>query len=443
MGKKLTEEEYDKKLFDKFNGEYSRLERYIKNNVKILHRHNCEDCNYHEWMVIPANLICKIPKAGCPICGKVKNVKNQRKTIEEIKSDLHERRNNEYSFVDSSYKNYQNNHSKLVFIHNHCGTKFSKSLYHLFNDKYPCPKCSKEFKSYNIKKLTDEEYKNRVPKDIIPLEKYKGYDVKILHRHNCEDCNYHEWMTAPHSILNGNKCPKCKIIKGRNVKNSKNNFYNKLNNDEYESLTEYIGSNKPIKIKHLVCNKEFITTPHKFTSCPFCFKNFMDDDLLNERIKKLVGNEYSILEKYKGYKTKIKFKHEKCNREFFKSPNMFLKGHYCPYCKSSKGEDRIRKYLEDNDIYFQEQYSFNDCKNKLPLKFDFMLEDDSGRIVLIEYDGEFHYNNIYGNLHQQQKRDKIKDDYCDNHDNIDLYRISYKEFNNIETILNEIINSYE
>ena len=99
--------------------------------------------------------------------------------------------------------------------------------------------------------------------------------------------------------------------------------------------------------------------------------------------------------------------------------------------------------IEDNNIYFQEQYSFNDCKNKLPLKFDFMLEDDSGRIVLIEYDGEFHYNNIYGNLHQQQKRDKIKDDYCDNHDNIDLYRISYKEFNNIETILNEIINSYE
>ena len=33
MGKKLTEEEYDKKLFDKFNGEYSRLERYIKNTL--------------------------------------------------------------------------------------------------------------------------------------------------------------------------------------------------------------------------------------------------------------------------------------------------------------------------------------------------------------------------------------------------------------------------
>ena len=83
---------------------------------------------------------------------------------------MHERRNNEYSFVDSSYKNYQNNHSKLVFIHNHCGTKFSKSLYHLFNDKYPCPKCSKEFKSYNIKKLTDEEYKGFLKGNILKYQ---------------------------------------------------------------------------------------------------------------------------------------------------------------------------------------------------------------------------------------------------------------------------------
>jgi hypothetical protein len=137
--------------------------------------------------------------------------------------------------------------------------------------------------------------------------------------------------------------------------------------------------------------------------------------------------------------------HNKCNKEYMVSPDMFLnKGRRCPYCKSSKGEDRIRKYLNENNIYFQEQYSFNDCRNVYPLRFDFYLEDDSGRIILIEYDGIFHYKNLYNeNLEDQKKRDKIKDDYCNNHDNIDLYRISYKEFNNIETILNDIIDKYE
>ena len=77
------------------------------------------------------------------------------------------------------------------------------------------------------------------------------------------------------------------------------------------------------------------------------------------------------------------------------------------------------------------------------MEFDFKLEDENGKIILIEYDGEFHYSSIYGKekLEVQQIRDKIKDEYCKNND-IDLYRISYKDFDNIETILEDIVSKY-
>ena len=59
---------------------------------------------------------------------------------------------------------------------------------------------------------------------------------------------------------------------------------------------------------------------------------------------------------------------------------------------------------------------------------------------LIEYDGEQHYKFIkhwHGDeegFKLQQLRDKIKTEYCKNH-NIKLIRIPYTEFDNIEQIL--------
>jgi len=54
------------------------------------------------------------------------------------------------------------------------------------------------------------------------------------------------------------------------------------------------------------------------------------------------------------------------------------------------------------------------------LKFDVrILCEDPNDFILIEYDGEFHEKNIYENeLEKQQLRDKLKDDYCNSHDNI-------------------------
>lgn len=104
-----------------------------------------------------------------------------------------------------------------------------------------------------------------------------------------------------------------------------------------------------------------------------------------------------------------------------------------------KRRKKIIKYLQDNKINFLREYFFNDLrgdKNK-PLRFDFAVLNTLNEVVyLVEFDGEFHFKKMYEDhdLEKQKRYDKMKDDYCKEH-NIKLLRIPYWEFDNIEDIL--------
>ena len=100
----------------------------------------------------------------------------------------------------------------------------------------------------------------------------------------------------------------------------------------------------------------------------------------------------------------------------------------CPFCKESKGEKIIKNFLIDNNISFEQQKKFDDCKYKLKLPFDFYLSELN---ICIEYDGLQHYKciKIFGgekNFNLIKKRDEIKNDYCEKN-NINLIRIKYNE----------------
>lgn len=116
----------------------------------------------------------------------------------------------------------------------------------------------------------------------------------------------------------------------------------------------------------------------------------------------------------------------------------FKNGTRCPFCRESKGEKDILKYLDKHDIKYIRQYRYEDCKDTRTLPFDFYLPDYN---TCIEYDGELHYKTIdfYGGdeeLKKQQCRDNIKTHYCKNN-NIKLIRIPYWELKNINKILSE------
>lgn len=111
-------------------------------------------------------------------------------------------------------------------------------------------------------------------------------------------------------------------------------------------------------------------------------------------------------------------------------------GHGCSDCNSSKGEEKIKSYLEKKESKFFRNFKFDDCSNQKKLRFDFWLPDFN---LVIEYDGEHHFKeNKYfgeGNLDYMKKNDSIKNEYCHNN-KINLLRIPYWKFKEIEDILN-------
>ena len=100
----------------------------------------------------------------------------------------------------------------------------------------------------------------------------------------------------------------------------------------------------------------------------------------------------------------------------------------CGCTKMSHGEIAIKQLLEENNIFYQQEYAFPSCKNpktNKSLRFDFYINNE----YLIEFDGIQHYKDTHTEkwgepLEETQYKDKIKNDWCEKN-NIPLIRIPY------------------
>ena len=175
--------------------------------------------------------------------------------------------------------------------------------------------------------------------------------------------------------------------------------------------------------------------------CPVCNKNSqrLSYDYVRLEFKK---EGYTLLsQEYKSNNTKLKVMCNK-NHIYHVKYNNFKNGTRCPLCSCSKGEDKIRFFLLNNNISFIPQKTFKGCKLKHLLPFDFYIPYLN---LCIEYDGEQHFNPIdfagKGEKWAEKQfikcveRDKIKNQYCKDN-NIKLIRIPYWNYKNIEKILN-------
>lgn len=250
------------------------------------------------------------------------------------------------------------------------------------------------------------------------------------------------------SHLKGKGCIKC----GRESKEKKQyltqeEFLSRANiihNKYYDySLVEYKDNKTKIKI---ICPKhgEFELRPsHHITlnrkGCKFCFskKRFLitENFIKEANIKHRNKYDYSLTEYIKP-NLKIKII---CPEHgiFEQIATQHLCGNNCPRCADSKGEKIIYNFLADNNFNFKREKTFDNCKYKRKLKFDFWLSDYN---ICIEFDGPHHFKIIpyWGEKHFQEtiKRDKIKNEYCSKN-NIRLIRIKYNQIKNIEEILNQ------
>jgi hypothetical protein len=112
----------------------------------------------------------------------------------------------------------------------------------------------------------------------------------------------------------------------------------------------------------------------------------------------------------------------------------------------SVGEIKVMKILDDLAVDYAYDRSY-EVIDKSYLRWDFRIHGKEP--AFIEYDGECHYFPIrYGgiseekaqeNLESSQRRDKIKDQYCDDNGYL-LLRIPYWEKKNIEKLVSEFIH---
>ena len=130
---------------------------------------------------------------------------------------------------------------------------------------------------------------------------------------------------------------------------------------------------------------------------------------------------------------------DNCNHEWMASVHYRNQRNApCPNCKMLKGEYAIKCFLNDNNINYNYEHKFENCKNIKNLLFDFYLPEHN---ICIEYQGEFHYKIIDGinsedALNRQKNCDNIKKEFCKTN-NIDLLEIPHWEYKNIKFLLSE------
>ncbi len=273
--------------------------------------------------------------------------------------------------------------------------------------------------------------------------------VKIL----CNKCN-NIFEQRPANHMRGDGCRNCYNEKLRYkydyfISKSKKVHGNKYNYD----FVEYKGHECKVNILCNKCNNIFEQRPSRHMKgfgCQICVnreittKNTKSVCEFTNNSKKVHGNKYNYdFVEYVNSSTKVKILCNNCNNIFEQIPHNHTKGHGCSKCIESKGENRVAKYLTENNINFTPQKIFKTLRYKSYLKPDFYLEDFN---LLIEYDGEFHFKALIGltheikqkNLEVQQQRDKIKNEWA-KANNIPLLRIPYWDYDRIEELIEAFI----
>ena len=351
----------------------------------------------------------------------------QRKTTDEYKLALSKANPNLELLSE-----YVNSRTKVTIRDKRCG--------HMWNVApstplrgYGCPKCA------GVKKKTHSEFIDElktINPDIEILSGYVNANAKI--KCKCRICGF-KWEAVPYALVRGQGCGRC-----YGLHLSDDDFVNKLQevhphinlNGHYNGMhntTSFI-----CKIDGTVWNN----TPHNVIrtkyGCPTCISRnqsdrqyWTNDKYLDELAK--VCNYIIPAEHYNGWNTQINHKCERCGYMWKISPTSILHNPHCPSCDGSKGERQVAEILDKYHIIYECQKKFDDLKYINSLRYDFYLPTLN---TLIEYDGQYHYQPIISQeaFEKSKIRDELKNNYALEH-NINLIRIPYWDYENIESIL--------
>lgn len=309
-----------------------------------------------------------------------------------------------------------------------------------------------------MRKRTNEEFLleiNKMNPTYSILSEYVNCDTDI----HCF-CNIHNvnFYSTPYNLLKGKcGCEACRRDKiGNKNRRTKSELIDKLKhvNENIEVVGEYTQCKNKIECKCKVHNEIFFITPdhlmHGETGCKKCIdiKNhnagLKSHDVFINQVKN-IHPTINVLGKYDGAHTRIEVECLNCGHVWLPEATSLTSGFGCPCCAFSKGEKRIKKFLESYNIMFIPQKTFpglvgvgGKC-----LSYDFYLPKFN---LLIEYQGQFHDGTVPFQTEEefliQKEHDKRKSIYAQlNH--IQLLEIWYQNYDNIEKILTNTLNNLE
>lgn len=268
----------------------------------------------------------------------------KRKTHEEFVEEVFNLVGNEYEFITK----YINSRTEIIVRHKVCDHVWniipSSLLKGLNNHKgeYVCPNCN------NPRKTTEQfkkEVYSMVGNEFEVKSEYINTHTNIKMRHiTC--C--HEFFVHPSNFIRDKSCPECSkeinAIKRRKTNDQFKQEVMEIRGDNYDFLTDYVGSDTKVRIRHRECGYEWECSPCNLTKksqkgklyCPNCNGGVSHDiDKFKEKVCELVGNEYLVLGDYINAKTPIRMIHnvEDCMYEYTVNPNDFTSSECrCPKC---------------------------------------------------------------------------------------------------------------
>lgn len=356
-------------------------------------------------------------------------------------------------------ESYKNNSTKMKFRCS-CGNIDEKS-YARFSKAPNCTECSSENSLKQLKPAKIFSY-DEVKKFIennsncsLLSTTYKRNDEKLNFL-----CDCGEIFSASFAKFKDRNKRQCNTCSTTAIKNKLKFSYEEAksfveNESECKLISEtYINNSKPLSFL-CKCGENFSVSFAKFKDknqrqCYSCGQKLKIDQhkLDIEEVKRILEENGCELMStvYINMKSPIIIKCE-CGELFstildtFKRENGKKK---CDSCvnRQSALSSIVENFLKDNNIFYRKEYRIDDCRNINPLPFDYaVLNHKSELRGLIEVDGQQHFKPvpIFGGEEkflEQQKRDKIKNDYC-KENKINLLRIPYFEVKNIEKILRE------
>ncbi len=330
-----------------------------------------------------------------------------------------------------------------------CGDERYVGADHLLTGR-GCIKC-KAKASASKKKKTPEDFVKEVAvkhPNIELLSDYKGAHEYILCKCKIHGC---QWETKAYLLVTSSRKCGCKTCCYEQVSEKQRIPFKEVKRQveeihpEFEVFGEEFDKTWKFKCRCKVCGYEWKNSLRslKAYGCAKCKgKAKPTTEEFKEELAK-ISPTIEVVGQYKARHSPVECKCKVCGHEWKSAPGNLIQGWGCPKCKTTRGERKIAQKLDALNISYIREKTFPDCRNVHPLFFDFYIPDLN---TCIEYDGEQHYMPVTFGGNNDTKaveryklnvvRDQIKTTYCVSN-NINLIRIPYTDFDNIESILDK------